>query len=423
MELIKAIDRQRKIYIDGISGRKPEIPFHSEKLRKKAARCMSEAAWAYIDGSASDEQTTQRNLSAFTNVQIIPRMLRDNSTFDFSSELLGTKLAFPFLLAPIGALDMVTKNADLKVAKAAEQTGTPMIFSNQAGNTMEECSRALKTTPHWFQLYWSKSDVLVLSLLRRAEACGCKALVLTVDTTMLGWRPRDLALGSLPFLKGFGLAQYTSDQVFQDYVKNGWEGFNEQKVKPKINFETLKHLWGVKSRYKGSVREALKAIQLFTQIYTNPSLTWEKIAWLKTQTHLPIIIKGILHPEDALKAREVGVEGIIVSNHGGRQVDGVVATLEMLPKIRQLVPKPFKIFLDSGIRSGSDIFKAVALGADAVLVGRPFVYGLAMGGSKGVVAVLRNFQNDFELTARLSGCRCLDEINKEMCQTVYNIEK
>lgn len=373
---------------------------------------MSAKVWAYVDGAASDESTMQRNRKSFLDVAILPSMMHDNSAADFSSDLFGTKLDFPFLLAPIGALDMIDKNADRIIAAACKNTGVPFVFSNQAGNSMEACAAEMGDVPHWFQLYWSRSDELVLSLVKRAEDCGCKAILLTVDTTLLGWRARDLALGYLPFLHGLGIAQYTSDPFFRNFVKNGWDGADQSNLKPRITLETIRNIFSLRSNFRGSLNEAMASVKLFTQIYSNPALNWEKVSWLKSRTHLPVLIKGILHAGDAVKARDSGADGIIVSNHGGRQVDGAISTIEALPKIRMVLPKPFKILLDSGIRTGSDIFKAMALGADAVLVGRPYVYGLAIQKQKGVEAVIQNLQNDFELTARLSGCKNLQEINE-----------
>jgi lactate 2-monooxygenase len=338
--------------------------------------------------------------------------MHDNSAAGFSSDLFGAKLDFPFLLAPIGALDMIDKNADRMIAAACKNTGVPFVFSNQAGNTMEACAAAMGEVPHWFQLYWSKSDELVLSFVKRAEDCGCQAIVLTVDTTLLGWRTRDLALGYLPFLQGLGIAQYTSDPIFRNYLKNTWEGGDQSNLKPKVTLQTILNIFRLKSNFKGSVKDAMASVKLFTQIYSNPALNWEKVSWLKSKTNLPVLIKGILRADDAIKARNSGADGIIVSNHGGRQVDGAISTIESLPKIRKVLPQPFKILLDSGIRTGSDVFKAIALGADAVLLGRPYVYGLAIQKQKGVEAVVQNLQNDFELTARLSGCKNLQEINE-----------
>lgn len=406
-----AFERQREIYIRGIAGQRSDIPFNSGELRAKAKKYMSRAAWDYVDGAASDEATMARNRTALDEYRIIPKMMRDNSAASFSSALFHTRLPVPFLIAPIGALDMVTKHADRKIAAACRQTGAPFIFSNQAGDSMESCAGVMGETDRWFQLYWSKSDDLVLSLVKRAEDCGCKAIALTVDTTMLGWRSRDLSLGYLPFLKGYGIGQYTSDPVFMRYVRSAWEGEVQNDSKPGFTMGTIRHILRLRRNYKGPFKEAMRSAQLFTQIYTNPALHWEQVSWLKSKTNLPVIIKGILHPDDAREAVRAGADGIVVSNHGGRQVNGAVASIDMLPEIRRVVPKPFKILLDSGIRNGSDVFKAIALGADAVLLGRPYVYGLAMAGQQGVESVVRNLQNDFELTARLSGCRSLDEID------------
>lgn len=412
MKLIKAFERQKEIYINGISGHIPDVPFNPDHLRKKAQKYISKKAWDYVDGGAGDEETMKNNRESFRHLKIIPQMMHDNSEADFSTALLGMNLSFPLLLAPIGALDMVTKNADLQVAAACRNTGVPLIYSNQAGNSMEECSEIMQETPKLFQLYWSKSDDLVLSFVKRAEKCNCKAIVLTVDTTLLGWRAKDLSLAYLPFLKGFGISQYTSDPVFKNYIKNGWKGEIQNNTKPKMNFQTVGHIYKLKSNYKGTLKDAMRAVQLFTQIYTNPALTWDKVKWLKKQTNLPIIIKGILHPEDAVRARDAGADGVIVSNHGGRQVNGAVSSIEMLPLIRKALPRPFVVMIDSGIRTGSDMFKAIALGADACLMGRTYVYGLAIDGQRGVESTIQNLLNDFELTARLSGSRNLEEINE-----------
>lgn len=414
-----ALERQRAIYMQGMSGRKPSVPFHAEILRQEARQKMSPAAWAYIDGGAGEERTMQTNLNALAEVQIRPQMMQDNSAADFSSRLLGLDLDFPLLLAPIGALDMICPGADLKVAAACRETGTPYVFSNQAGVPMESCARAMGAVPHWFQLYWSRSDELVLSFVKRAESAGCKAIVLTVDTTLLGWRSRDLALGYLPFLRGLGIAQYTSDPVFQRLLRERADQYipaGATAAKPPVTLTTIANLLRLKSNYPGGFwknltrSEALEAVRLFVNIYSNPALSWEQVRWLRSQTDLPILIKGILRPDDAAKAVEAGADGIIVSNHGGRQVDGAVSSLSALREIRKALPRPFPLLMDSGIRSGSDVFKAIASGADAVLLGRPYAYGLALAGQSGVASVINNICNDFELAARLSGCRNLKEI-------------
>lgn len=422
---MRAIERQRAIYTEGLSGRRSCIPFHAHALRERAEKKMSAVAWAYIDGGAGNEESIGHNASAFSALAIRPHVMRPNESADFSLTLPGAPLSFPLLLAPIGALDLICNDADRIVARACRETGIPFIFSNQAGTPMEACAAEMGATPRWFQLYWSRSDELVLSLVRRAEACGCSAIVLTVDTTLLGWRSRDLELAYLPFLRGLGIAQYTSDPVFRELLRRG-EGRPAQGTpdaaapKPHINLTTIANLLRLKARYPGGFwknlrsSEPLAAVRLFTGIYSNPALSWEKLSWLRTQTRLPIYIKGILRADDALQAAASGATGIIISNHGGRQVDGALPTLQALGEIRHALPKPFPILLDSGIRSGSDCFKAIALGADAVLLGRPYAYGLAIARQRGVRDVILNLLSDFELTARLTGCRNLAGIDPDM---------
>jgi len=427
MPHLPALDRQRSIYSNGMSGARPPVPFHADALRDRAKYKMSAEAWAYIDGGAGNEESIRGNSSAFGGLAIRPHVMRANDSADFSTSLLGLNLAFPVLLAPIGALDLVCTGADRMVARACKDTGTPFIFSNQAGTPMEVCAADMGDTPRWFQLYWSRSDELVLSLVRRAEACGCRAIVLTVDTTLLGWRSRDLALGYLPFLRGMGMAQYTSDPIFRELLRKDEGQPAAGAPRPAINLNTVANLLRLKARYPGGFwknlrsSEPLAAVRLFTSIYSNPALSWEKVSWLREQTRLPILIKGILRADDARQAAASGANGIIVSNHGGRQVDGAWPTLDALQEIRKALPRPFPVLLDSGIRSGSDCFKAIALGADAVLLGRPYAYGLAIARQSGVRDVILNLQSDFELTARLAGCRQLTEITEDMvvrCQFV-----
>jgi lactate 2-monooxygenase len=420
MPQLPALDRQRSIYGHGMSGARLSVPFHALTLRERAREKMSAEAWAYIDGGAGNEESIGRNASAFSALAIRPRMMRPNVSADYSTSLLGSNLDFPILLAPIGALDLICADADRLVARACHYTGTPFVFSNQAGTPMEVCAADMGDTLRWFQLYWSRSDELVGSLVRRAEACGCRAIVLTVDTTLLGWRSRDLALGYLPFLRGLGIAQYTSDPVFRELLGKGEGQPAPGAPQPKVNLTAIANLIRLKSRYPGGLwknlrsPEPLAAARLFTSIYSNPALSWEKIRLLRELTRLPILIKGILRADDARQAAASGASGIIVSNHGGRQVDGAWSTLDALPEIRNALPKPFPILLDSGIRSGSDCFKAIAMGADAVLVGRPYVYGLAIARQQGVRDVILNLQSDFELTCRLAGCRNLSEITEDM---------
>jgi lactate 2-monooxygenase len=264
-------------------------------------------------------------------------------------------------------------------------------------------------------MYWSKSRDLVASFAQRAEACGCTAIIVTLDTTLLGWRTRDLDLAYLPFLEGKGIAQYTSDPVFQKLMD---EPDITAAIKQKISMHSISALLKMTSAYPGGnfISKLLsgrprRAVQKFVSIYSNPALTWSDLSFLRDNTKLPILLKGILHPDDASKAIDLGMNGIVISNHVGRQVDGAVATLDVLPKIRDVVKKKIPVLLDGGVRGGADMFKAIALGADAVCIGRPYAYGLAIAGETGVYEVIRNFMADFEFTMALSGCKDIKDIS------------
>lgn len=415
-EAFNALDRQKNIYISGLSGKYPSIPTDLNALEAAAKKVMSPKAFAYVAGGAGNELTIKQNRSAFAEWKIQPRMLRNVEHRDISTELFGKKLPAPLLLSPVGVLELAHPKADLAVAEACKATGVPMIFSNQASVEMEKTAQAMDNSPRWFQLYWSRSNDLVASLVSRAEAAGCDAITITLDTTMLGWRLQDLDLASLPFLEAKGIAQYTSDPVFNKLIDEPMD--NPISGDRKVNVQTILSLIKMCRRYPGSMLQnlrsgrALRGVQTFTGIYSRPSLTWADIPFIRQHTKLPILLKGVLHADDAKRAVDEGIDGIIVSNHGGRQVDGSVSSIEVLPSIAEAVNQQIPILLDSGIRSGADMFKAIALGANAVCIGRPFVYGLALKGAEGVEAVIRNLLADFELNMGLAGCRNLDEIRQ-----------
>ncbi|MBA2663080.1 MAG: alpha-hydroxy-acid oxidizing protein [Bradymonadaceae bacterium] len=408
--------RQSEIYVGGVSGQSAGVPLDLVELESRAREVMSREAYAYVAGGAGVESTILENREGFERWRIVPRMLNDVSSRDTSIELFGQRLPAPFLLAPIGVLEMAHEQADLAVARACAAEGVPMIFSNQASVSMEECAAQMDTSPRWFQLYWSASNDLVESFVARAEASGCQAIVVTLDTTMLGWRVRDLDLAYLPFLRGKGIAQYTSDPVFRMLLKA--QGGDELSSERKINLNTLKVLFELAEHYPdGFLKnltsgEPLSAVRKFIGIYSRPSLTWDDLAFLRERTKLPILLKGILHPDDGRKAVDAGMDGIVVSNHGGRQVDGAIASIDALPTVVEAADGNIPVLFDSGIRTGADAFKALALGARAVCLGRPYVYGLAVGGQKGVENVIQNFKADFDLTMGLAGCRSVAEITR-----------
>jgi len=413
-------ERQFEIYVGGARGIRPRVPVSVERLEQQARKAMTAEGYAYIAGGAGTEETMRENRAAFERWRIVPRMLRNVSVRDTTVELFGTRLPSPFVLCPIGVLEMAHREADVAVARAAADEGVPFVFSNQASRPMEECSRAMGEAPRWFQLYWSTSNDLVASLVSRAEACGCTAIVLTLDTTMLGWRVRDLDLAYLPFLRGKGIAQYTSDPVFLEGVQ---EALRESPPPSgRVTLAAVRTLWEMAGAHPGSRLASLRsgaaraAVRRFVETYSRPSLSWDDLLFLRERTRLPILLKGILHPADAVAAIGRGMDGIVVSNHGGRQVDGAVATMDVLSAIVEAVRGRVPILLDSGVRSGADVFRALALGADAVGLGRPYVWGLAAGGEEGVREVIRNLRADFDLTLALAGCASVGDIGRASVQ-------
>lgn len=396
--------RQREIYLGASQGLLPSVPTQSLLLEERARRKMSRVAYAYVAGGAGLEETQRRNRDAFSRWQIVPRVLRDVRQRDLGVELWGRRLASPLFLCPVGVLELAHREADLAVARAAAACGLPMIFSNQASVCMEECARTMGDSPRWFQLYWSKSDELVASLLQRAERCGCEALVVTLDTALLGWRPRDLDMASLPFLRGAGLAQYLTDPVFQALVRDG-----PPDPPARVSWAGLKLLLHASRSHPGDFlgnlrsRRAVRAVRRFLDLYSRADLTWDRLEFLRSKTRLPIVLKGILSAQDAVRALDLGVDGIYVSNHGGRQVDGSISSLEALADIAPVVAGRVPILFDSGVRSGADVARALALGANAVGIGRPYVYALALAGQRGVEELVHNLTAELDLTLALAG--------------------
>jgi lactate 2-monooxygenase len=399
-------ERQAEVFLAGAAGGRARVPFGAALLEERAQAKMSAEAFAFVGGGAGAEETMRAKRRAFERASLVPRMLRDVSRRDTSIELFGRRLPTPFLLAPIGVLELAHRDADVAAARAAASLGLPAILSSQASMPMEEVAASTGEAPRWFQLYWSTVDELTKSFVERAERCGCEAIVITLDTTLLGWRTRDLELGYLPFLHGRGIAQYTSDPVFQRLVRERTRGRATATGRPTLT--ALRTLLELRRNVRGLDPRA--AVQTFTEIYSRPSLRWEDLISIRDLTRLPVLLKGILHPDDARRAVEAGFDGVVVSNHGGRQLDGAIATLDALPAIVEEVAGRIPVLLDSGIRSGADALKALVLGATAVLVGRPYVYGLAVDGEIGAREVLRNLVADVALTLGLSGCASLADV-------------
>lgn len=379
------LERQLEVYAAGLRGEQPLLPVSYAGLEAKAKEVLTPEAFDYVAGGAGSEDTMRANLDAFARHRIVPRMLTDVSKRDLSIELLGLKMPAPVLLAPIGVLGIVHSDAEIAVGRAAAGLDLPIVLSTAASKSMEEVAQA--GGPRWFQLYWPRVPELAASFVQRAERAGYGAIVLTLDTHVLGWRARDIQRAYLPFLHGQGLANYFTDPVFRSALP------------------------------KPPEEDPAAAIRYWTTIYSHSALTWEDLAFLRDHAKLPILLKGILHPEDAARAVDCGIDGIIVSNHGGRQVDGAIAALDALPGIVERVAGRIPILFDSGIRTGADAVKALALGAKAVLLGRPYVWGLALAGEQGVREVLRNFLADLELTLALSGQTTVRSLDSSILTT------
>jgi isopentenyl diphosphate isomerase/L-lactate dehydrogenase-like FMN-dependent dehydrogenase len=377
------VERQMEIYLAGRAGEKPRLPLAVEELEEKAREVLRPEAYTYLAGGAGGEDTVRANRAAFERWRIVPRFLRDVCRRDLGVDVLGRRFPAPLLLAPIGVQSMLHPEAELAVARAAQALGVPLILSTVSSTPLETVAQTMGEVPHWFQLYWPNDADMAASLVARAERAGYSALVVTLDTFLLGWRERDLQLAWLPFLYGLGLANYLSDPVFRAALPAP----PEDDPRP--------------------------AIRHFVQVVSNPALTWNDLAWLRQRTRLPILLKGILHPDDARQAVDHGAAGIIVSNHGGRQLAGAVAALDALPAVADAVGGKALVLFDSGIRRGADVFKAIALGARCVLLGRPYCYGLAVGGEAGVRHVLRNLLADTDLTLGLAGCASFAEVGRD----------
>jgi len=411
---------QTSIFRAGASGAVPRIPTGWQALVSRAERAMSAEAWAYVHGSSGTESTAEANAEAFEQWRIVPRVLRDVSERDLSVTLFGHHYPTPLLASPVGVLELVDPDADLAIARAASSLGVPMIVSNQASIPMERVFAEGGDGPTWFQLYWSSSDELVESLVSRAERLGAQAIVVTLDTQMLGWRPRDLDLGFLPFIRGMGIAQYTSDPVFRRLVAERMgRPADPAAPKPKITPTAVRTLIGMTRRHPGRFRANLRsgqprgAVETFLDVFSRSDLTWSDLAFLRSRTTLPIVLKGIQHPDDARRALDSGMDGVIVSNHAGRQIDGAIASLDALPGVVAAVDGRAPVLFDSGVRGGADVFRALALGAAAICVGRPWVYGMAIAGEEGAREALRNLIAEFDLVLGLSGHRSIGELTQD----------
>jgi len=374
---------QNEVYLKGLFGEQPTQPFGWREVQAAAEQVMTPGAVGYVSGGAGGEETMRANREAFDHWRLLPRMLRGiPAERDLSTTLLATTLPAPVLLAPVGVLSIVHADAERAVARAAAALRLPMVLSTASSTAMEDVQTELAGSPAWYQLYWPRDRDVAASLVERAGRAGFEALVVTLDTWQLGWRPRDLGTAYLPFLQGEGIANYTCDPAFRAGLDKTPEA------------------------------DPGAAVLHFLGMFNNPELTWADLAWLRGLTDLPVVLKGLQHPDDVRRARDAGVQAVICSNHGGRQVDGAVGALDALPGVVDAAGD-LPVLFDSGIRTGADAVKALALGAAAVLLGRPWVYGLALNGAAGVEHVLRCFLADLDLQLGLSGHASVAELSPD----------
>jgi isopentenyl diphosphate isomerase/L-lactate dehydrogenase-like FMN-dependent dehydrogenase len=370
-------DFQNEIYLAGLSGAVPDLPTSAAGLQQRAREQLSARSYEYVAGSASAERTAAANTAAFERYRLLPRMWRGTTApdgRDLSVEVLGTELAAPVLTAPIGVLELLREHGETLVAEATKELGVGMVLSTAASTAMEDVGAA--AGQWWYQLYWPADHDLARSLVERAAAAGARAIVVTADTPGMGWRPRDLDLGHLPFLQGKGMANYLSDPVFRAKLAT-----------PPEESEAAMQM----------------AVLTWVSQFGNHTLRPADLARLRGWTDLPIAVKGVLHPADARDLVDSGADGIVVSNHGGRQVDGSIAALDALPEVVAAVGDRADVLFDSGVRTGSDVMIALALGAKAVLYGRPWAYGLGLAGRDGVRHALRVLLADLDASMGLSG--------------------
>ncbi|NQE68059.1 lactate 2-monooxygenase [Nocardia gamkensis] len=376
-------DYQNEIYFQGLGGVLPDFPMTYAELEAKAQAALPPGVWSYVAGGAGDERTQRANVAAFEKLGLVPRMLRASKTRDLSIELFGMMLPTPVFLAPVGVIGLCAQDGhgDIATAKAAARTGVPMVASTLTVDPLEQVAAEFGDTPGMFQLYTPTNRDLAQSLVQRAEAAGFKAIVVTLDTWVPGWRPRDLAISNFPQLRGHCLANYFSDPVFRGLLPDPPE------------------------------QDPKTAILTWISLFGN-ALTWDDLAWLRSLTTLPLVLKGICHPDDARRAKDAGVDGIYCSNHGGRQANGGIPAIEHLPEV-VAAADGLPVLFDSGVRTGADIVKALALGATAVGIGRPYPYGLALGGVDGLVHVLRSLLAEADLLMAVDGYPTIADLGPE----------
>jgi L-lactate dehydrogenase (cytochrome) len=364
-----------------------------EDLRRLARRRLPRALFDFIDGGAQDEYTLRANQADFHRLALLPRVLKDVSQRDQSVTVLGQKFDLPLITSPTGLPGMLWPNGALEAARAADRAGAGFCLSSMSSSTIEEVS-AKMGRPIWFQLYLMRDRGLSRSLIERAKAAGCAVLVLTVDLAMQGQRDRDVHNG-LTVPPSFRLSNMLDFALHPGWV---WRFLTGPKLMP--------------ANLKGAAGADMFTIATFVNSQFDQSITWKEIEWAKSIWGGPLALKGIMDPDDAKLAAQHGVDAVIVSNHGGRQLDGMRSAIAALPDVVDAVDGKVEVLLDGGVRRGTDVLKAVSLGAKACMIGRPFLYGLASAGGPGVSRALEIFRNELDVALALMGRTSLRDFDR-----------
>ena len=381
-------DYQMEIYLDGLHGKLPRFPVDHESLEAAAVEVLPSWVYSYVGYGAGDGRTQQANVDAFGRYAIVPRMLVAPTERDLSVSLFDMHLPTPLFMPPVGVVGVCSQDmhGDIAAAKASAITGVPMVASTLTQDRMEDVRPHSGETPNLFQLYTANDKELARSFLRRAEQSDYKAVAVTLDTWITGWRPHDLNMANFPQLRGYCLQNYFTDEVFR-------------------------------ARLSKTPEEDPGAAALeWAKVFGHP-VRWEDLGWLRESTKLPMLLKGILHPDDVRKARDHGIDGIYCSNHGGRQANGGLPALDALPAVVKAA-EGMPVLFDSGVRSGSDVAKALALGATAVGIGRTYLYALAIGGVDGLVSQLRSVLAELDLLMAVDGFPSIADLRAAGAQRI-----
>lgn len=376
------------IFEHGLDGRLPIVPSNPEDLEQAARAHLPADFWSFIARGAGSGRTLKANRQAFDRWEFVPRMLGSSGSADLTTRLLGTTMSAPVMLAPIGLAGLAHPRGEAAAARTVGDLGLCMVLSNSSSLSLEEVAEGAPEANLWFQLHPPRLKECGISMVERAEKAGYRAIVVTVDSWTRGWRPADLDHAYDPFLRGYGMGTFLADPQFRRSLPSDLPVGSEAWIS--------------------------NAASQWRNIFGHPSLTYDYFTTLRSVTSLPILIKGVLHPDDADLAIAHGVEGIVVSNHGGRQVDRSRAALDALPAIIERVDNKVPVLFDSGVRSGADAAIALGLGADAVLIGRPWIYGLAINGGQGVQHVLQCVLAELELTMLMVGAATVRDLRRHV---------